>query len=238
LIDMPEINTASPQTNNRDERIILFFVLGFGLIAAALFCGFLVALHGHDEEVATTQTSGLAQLAIPATPNRRLASFSLTNQSGRAVTQADVQGDFLVMSFVFTTCSTTCPIISQRMEEIQQLTTNQPDVRLVTVTVDPEDDSAPVLAQYSQRFSADTQRWWFLTGADAAVHHLVGSILPPDTNSAFAYLPANYAHSDRIALITPQGRVLEYFDGLSTRTPAAVVRRISALRSQNEKPAL
>jgi protein SCO1/2 len=121
------------------------------------------------------------------------------------------------------------------MGKIQQLTSNQPDVRLVSLTVDPEDDTVPVLAKYGERFGADTNRWLFLTGDDAMVHNLIGtSFLAPDTNDAFAYMPGNFAHIERIALVDPQGRVRDYFDGLDSGAPEAVVREIRQLR----KPAL
>lgn len=232
------MSEAAPSHPKNNERIILFFVLGFGLVAAALFCGFLFELHSHDEAIRSGQPYEDARLVIPASPNRYLTNFSLTDAQGQPVSRANLKGDFLVMSFVFTTCSTYCPIVSRRMEEIQKLTANQPDVRLVTLTVDPEDDTAPVLAKYGRRFNANSNRWCFLTGADSMINDVVGSILPPDTNSSFAFLPGNYAHSDRIALVTPQGHVLSYFDGLSSKTPAALVKRIAELRKKFKKQAL
>ena len=223
------MNKVASSPSRNEERIVLCCVLGFGLVAALLFGGFLFALHDHDEEVQSSLPED-ELLVIPASPHRQLPDFSLTDQNGGLFSRTNVDGDFLVVSFVFTSCSTTCPTISRRMKEIQELTINQPDVRLLTLTVDPEDDTAPVLAKYGQRFGANSNRWCFLTGDETMIHNLVGSILPRDTNSAFAFLPGNFAHSDRIALINPRGHVLEYFDGLSSHTPEAVVKEITKLR--------
>ncbi len=70
-----------------------------------------------------------------------------------------------------------------------------------------------------------------LTGDDAVIHNLIGtSFLAMDTNSAFGYMPGNFAHIERIALVDPQGRVRDYFDGLNNDTPKAVVNEIHQLR--------
>ena len=61
------------------------------------------------------------------------------------------------------------------MAQIQQLTTNQPDVRLVSLTVDPRDDTPAVLAKYGERFGADTNRWLLLTGDRTTLYGLIGA---------------------------------------------------------------
>lgn len=229
-------NTATNQPRN-EERLFFWFIMGFCAFVGTGFGVFLFALtHVNQTPEASVYDLPVSEpLVIRPARSRQLANFSLTDQNGRAITRTNLDGKFLVMSFVFTSCSTTCPIISRQMEEIQQLSTNQPDVQLVSLTVDPEDDTVPVLAKYGRRFDADTNRWWFLTGGQAMIENLIGSILTRDTNDPFAYLPGNFAHSDRIALVNPHGRVLGYFDGLSSSTPEAVVKEIKELSKQNSK---
>ncbi|MGA2684389.1 MAG: SCO family protein [Verrucomicrobiota bacterium] len=217
-----------------DERLFFWFVTGASLVFGIGFWFLMFALN-HQGITPEAPLDEAPPLVIAPDHPRQLVDFSLTDQNRRAVTRADLNGKFLAVSFLFTSCSLTCPRVSRQMAEIQQLTTHQPDVRLVSVTVDPEDDTVPVLAKYGERFGADTNRWLFLTGDDAMVHNLIGtSFLAPDTNDAFAYMPGNFAHIERIALVDPQGRVRDYFDGLDSGAPEAVVREIRQLR----KPAL
>ncbi len=88
---------------------------------------------------------------------RMLADFSLTDETGRTVTRADLDGKILTVSFLFTSCSLTCPEVSKHMAEIQRLTADAADVRLVSLTVDPRSDTPPVLAKWGARFGADTE---------------------------------------------------------------------------------
>jgi len=205
-----------------DERLFFWFVTVASLVFGIGFWFLMFALN-HPGITPEAPLDEAQPLVIAPDHARQLVDFSLTDQNGRTVTRVDLKGKFLVVSFLFTSCSLTCPIVSGQMEEIQQLTINQPDVWLVSLTVDPDDDTVPVLAKYGKRFGADTNRWLFLTGDNAMIHNLIGtSFLAPDTNDAFAYMPGNFAHIERIALVDPQGRVRDYFDGLGSGAPEAV----------------
>jgi protein SCO1 len=224
-----------------DESRFFWFILGFCAFIGSGFGVLLFALT-HQDQTPDIATSGVSfasspkpqPVIIPPDHPRQLVNFSLTDQDGRAVTRQDLAGKFLVVSFIFTSCSVDCPVVSHQMAEIQQLTTNQPDVRLVSLTVDPEDDTAPVLARYGECYGADTNRWMFLTGNANVIHNLIGSsFLAPDTSGAFAFMPGNFAHTERIVLVDPQGRVRDYFNGLDNNTPEAVVKEIAQLREQH-----
>ena len=216
-----------------DERLFLYVALTVSLVVGAGFCLLLLALNHRDRTpvAAYENLPDSEPVVIQPDHPRQLVSFSLDDQSGRKVTRADLDGEFLVVSFLFTSCALTCPAVSRQMTAIQQFTTNQPDVRLVSLTVDPEDDSVPVLAKYGARFGADTNRWLFLTGDQAVIRNLIGtSFLSLDTNDAFAYMPGNFANIQRIAVVDPQGRVRAYFDGLNSNVATAVVDEIKRLR--------
>jgi protein SCO1/2 len=117
------------------------------------------------------------------------------------------------------------------MAEIQLLTTNQPDVRLVSLTVDPRSDTTMVLAEYGERFNADTNRWLLLTGDKAGLYGLIGtSFLPQAPDDPFNYMPGNFAHTERIALVDSTGKVRAYFDGLREDTAQSVIAEITRLR--------
>lgn len=220
-----------------DERLFAIIAIIGSLVFGAGFCLLLFALNHRDQtsEAFYENLPDSQPAAIQPDRPRQLVKFSLTNQDGHTVTRADLKGKFLVVSFLFTSCSLTCPIVSRQMEAIQQLTTNQPDVQLVSLTVDPEDDTAPVLAKYGERFDANTNRWLFLTGDESVMYNLIGtSFLSPDTNSVFSYMPGNFANIERIALVDPQGRVRDYFDGLGNGTPDAIVNKIKQLKNNRK----
>lgn len=100
-------------------------------------------------------------------------NFALIERSGAPLTKEHLLGKVWIANFIFTRCVTECPVLSSRMAQLQELFAAAADLRLVSISVDPEYDTPAVLTQYAQRFHAQPQRWLFLTGEKAAVHRLV-----------------------------------------------------------------
>src|SRR5436305_12953744 len=70
-----------------------------------------------------------------------VGSFSLTERSGKTVTDADLKGKVWVASFVFTRCTGPCPQVTATIARLQRELPDRPDLRLVTFTVDPGRDA-------------------------------------------------------------------------------------------------
>ena len=175
--------------------------------------------------------------ATPSEPNppRRLEAFTLTDQTGRTVTQADVAGKFAVVNFVHTSCSISCLEVNRQMATVQQLTTGQDDVRLLSLTVDPRTDTPPVLAEFGAKFGADSNRWHLLTGEKAALYELIEtSFLKRDAQAQTSPMPGGFQDVDYIAVVDRTGNVRRYFSGMKTTTPAAIVKFLDQLRMESK----
>ncbi|HLJ10412.1 MAG TPA: SCO family protein, partial [Planctomycetaceae bacterium] len=98
--------------------------------------------------------------------------FSLTECHGQTVTKADLLGKPWVACFVFTRCAGPCPRVSEQMQILQERFKGL-DVRLVSLTVDPDHDTPEVLREYAAHYRADPQRWWFLTGDKDVIYGLI-----------------------------------------------------------------
>ena len=104
---------------------------------------------------------------------RAVPEFSLTDQNGQTVTNADLRGKIWIADFIFTRCAGPCPLMTARMLEMQKALVKTPEVKLVSVTVDPEYDTPEVLKAYAEANFADPERWKFLTGDKAVIEKLV-----------------------------------------------------------------
>jgi protein SCO1/2 len=216
----PGAKTKSRQGD--DEKLFLIIVIALALVAGVGSWLAAAAFSRHD------QLQGI----LPD-KERTLGDFSLTDENGRTVTRAELDGKILVVSFLFTGCALTCPEVTKRMAEIQQLTATNADVRLVSLTVDPRSDTPPVLAKWGARFGADTNRWCFLTGSKPVLHGLIAqSFLAQDNSDPFNSMPGNFTGTERIAIVDQRGRTRIYFDGLRDETPLAVAAEITRLRGE------
>jgi len=169
--------------------------------------------------------SGAALISPPDQP-RQLVAFSLTERSGRTVTQTELTGKFLVVNFVFTGCSLSCRVVNDRMAEIQRLVAGTPDVQLVSVTVDPRSDSPAALTKFAASYGADSNRWLFLTGETAEVHRLIETSFIPRSPELASFIPGGFTNTDRILLVDTKGNVCTSFNGLNPNAARLVVAEI------------
>lgn len=137
---------------------------------------------------------------------------------------------------MFTSCSLSCRVVNERMAEIQELVAGQPDVRLVSLTVDPRTDTPAVLAQFADGLRANTNQWLFLTGEKRSLYHLLETSFVTPAKELAGLVPGGFADTDRIFLVDPRGEVRESFNGLKPTTPAAVIAAINRLRNPTPRP--
>lgn len=145
--------------------------------------------------------------------------FSLTERSGKTITNRDLAGKIWVADFIFTTCPGPCPVISGNMAKLQAKLAGDDRVQLVSFTVDPRDDTPAVLSAYADRLGADPRHWWFLTGPEKPLYALIrngfyqsvvdnhGKKLDPGENVV--------THSTYMALVDPQGFIRGFYNGLN-----------------------
>lgn len=102
-------------------------------------------------------------------------AFSLVDETGQTFTEEALRGHPTVVDFVFTRCDAICPALSFRMQRLQERTGDRKgsNIKLVSVTVDPDYDTPARLAEYATRYQADPTRWRFLTGPKDQVTSLV-----------------------------------------------------------------
>lgn len=104
---------------------------------------------------------------------RAVPDFALTDQDGKTFTNGDLRGKIWIADFIFTRCQGPCPLMTSRMLEMQRALVKTPDVKLVSVSIDPVHDTPEVLKTYAEANHAEPARWKFLTGDKAVIDKLV-----------------------------------------------------------------
>lgn len=113
----------------------------------------------------TTSENARLPVVGPAPP------FALTAESGKRVALTDLRGKVLAVTFIYATCTDTCPLLTAKMAEIQRRLGRDfgPRIRFVSITVDPEVDTPPVLRAYAKAHGANIEGWSFLTGTPGEI---------------------------------------------------------------------
>ncbi|MFZ1685479.1 MAG: COX15/CtaA family protein [Candidatus Zixiibacteriota bacterium] len=132
--------------------------------------------------------------------------FEFVDQAGAPFGLSQMQGKISVVDFFFTNCHGPCPFMSATFAEMFREFAHSDKLQFVSFTVDPSQDSLPVLNEYASRFGATSDRWHFVfTGT-------------PDSISVFCEkgfmvsgdLPG--MHSTKFILVDSQGKIRGFYD--------------------------
>jgi protein SCO1 len=136
--------------------------------------------------------------------------FTLTERTGQPLRLADLAGKVWVADFFYTTCPGPCPMLSSRLSDVQKALGSEPDLRLVSISIDPEKDTPEVLKLYAEKFHA-SDHWFFLTGPKPFIYSLArdGFKLPI---AAPAAPGEQIIHTTRLILIDRTGTVRGFYE--------------------------
>lgn len=188
-------------------RVLL--MLGLLLIASAALAHAPPPPANLDQRAGFDQRLGL-QLPMDRT---------FHDADGRAVTLRQLAGGKpLLLALGYFQCPNLCDVVLNGMaHSIAQLPL-QPgrDFQVVFVSIDPRE--TPAIARHSQQMLASMQpranvpRWHLLTGDEGSVHALAQAV-----GFRYFYDPRNrqYAHAAGLVAVTPQGKIAQYFFGVS-----------------------
>ena len=100
--------------------------------------------------------------------------FTLTKQDGKRLALKELRGKVLAITFIFASCTDTCPLLTAKMAGIQDRLGPAfgPQVFFLSITVDPERDTPAVLKRYAEAHRANTAGWAFLTGSPAEIREV------------------------------------------------------------------
>ncbi|HEV8539455.1 MAG TPA: SCO family protein [Bacteroidota bacterium] len=149
------------------------------------------------------------QRQFPALPDLgTVPAFSLATEDRRTFTQRDFLQKVTIADFVFTTCAGPCPIMSAQMQHLQGELGGNPQLQLVSFSVDPETDTPKVLAEYASRFGAIKGKWMFLTGSKETIYEVTRNgfhlAIDDDENAI--------AHSTKFVLVDKEAKIRGYYD--------------------------
>lgn len=148
-----------------------------------------------------------------------VGSFSLTERSGKTVTDADLRGKVWVASFVFTRCTGPCPAVTAAVAALQPELADVPDLRFVTFTVDPDRDSPDELKKYADHYRADPTRWLFLTGPEKTIHKLSAEQFKQAVEKKLVAEPGDeFAHSTRLMVVDKAGVIRGAYEGVRAKS--------------------
>ena len=165
--------------------------------------------HSVARNVRVTGQSEIRPAAAPLAIGQPLPAFHLADQDGRPISNADLRGKVVAIDFIYTRCPLpdVCPRLSANFAVIARRFAGR--VLLLSVTVDPDYDTSPVLAAYARRWGADPRTWRFLTGDVASLAAALGEVYWFDEGSI--------GHNSMTSIFGRDGRLAAVVEGAGYR---------------------
>ena len=156
-----------------------------------------------------------------------VGDVQLVDQLDRPFSSAAEIGNPLLVNFFFSTCPTICRQFNGQMQELANQF-RQTDVKLISITVDPETDRPPLLKQYAESFLADHDQWRFLTGPAFKIKEVGESVF---------HVPLDKAtHTEKIFLIDRWGKIRDWFDWNNATELSRLKETLTAVLAETQPP--
>ena len=181
----------------------------------------------HAASFALVVLCGCGSSSSPLPSLGLVPDFTLTDQSDHEFKSADaLKHKVWIGDFVFTHCPGPCPMMTSMLRKIQDALGDDPDIRLVSFTVDPARDTPEVLDAYARQFKAREGFWFFLTGSQDALNQL--------SRHAFKLgdVDGNLEHSTKFVLVDKFGRLRGYYSTQSVEIVPQLVADAKSLEKE------
>jgi protein SCO1/2 len=153
------------------------------------------------------------------------------DQDSAIITNKTLDGKIYVADFFFTSCRTICPIMKSQMMRVYEKIKSDPEVLLVSHTIDPEYDTVALLHDYADRLGVSSDKWHFLTGSKDSIYYLAQTsyfvtAMEDDAD------PDGFIHSGAFLLIDKEGRIRGKYDGTKDEDVNKLLEDIQILKKE------
>lgn len=198
-----------------------YFKIGGLLLLIALPIFLILMLHAFGKnkyQVAryfplSTKDTVINNVSVVDTVFHKIPNFSLTDQDSTKFDLKKIEGDIFVADFFFSTCGGICPKMTSQLTRVQERFKDVPHLKILSITVDPENDQPKVLKSYASRYKAKSGFWYFLTGESENIYKIAKVDFMLNAMDSNVASQEDFVHSDKLVLVDKNRVIRGYYDG-------------------------
>ena len=161
-----------------------------------------------------------------------IPAFSLTDQQGRTVTEAALDGRITVANFFFTACPGICPMTTANMVRVQATFADDEGVALLSHSVTPEADSVAALQTFADRMGVLADTWRLVTGERDQIYALGKDAYFADDDLGEANPDAAFTHTESFYLVDGQRRIRGIYNGMNAASVTQLIEDVRTLQTE------
>lgn len=157
--------------------------------------------------------------------------LSAVNRDGKDVTLGQLRGKVYVAGYQYTDCPAGCLGLAAVMKALEAEFGEDPRFRLVSISVNPEEDTPDKMDAWVKERGIDSPDWWFLTGkpqeiADYMISEFKFYGTEKITDPALIASQGPFAHDQRLAIVDGDANIRGYYDVLNVQRGQLEVERL------------
>jgi protein SCO1 len=170
--------------------------------------------------------------AVESKVPHRIGSFSFTDQNNNAVTEKKIDGKIHVANFIFTSCGSICPKMTNHMKRISDAYHNDPEVALLSYSVTPWIDTVDNLHAYAEENEIDANNWYLLTGSRTKIYELARKSYFAEEDLGFTKDSTEFLHTEHFVLVDGTRRIRGIYNGTLQLEIEQLTKDIATLKKE------
>lgn len=155
-----------------------------------------------------------------------IPDWTYLSQDSVSFSNKDLSDVVYIADFFFMSCPSICPKVMREMLRLHDEFKDNPNVKLVSFTLDPKRDTPARLKLYAENIEADTDKWIFLH-TDEDIYDLANKYFV--VAYADEEAPGGFDHSGKILLIDKDGHVRSFSEGTDPKETQKMIRDTKTL---------
>ncbi len=158
-----------------------------------------------------------------------IAPFAFTNQDSLTITDKDIEGRIHVASFIFTSCGSICPKMTEQMSRVAKAFEQDSDVVILSYSVTPWIDTPGRLKKYKENNRIAKKNWHFLTGNKADIYTLARTSYFAEEGLGLTKDSTEFLHTEHFVLVDRDKKIRGIYNGTLQLEAEQLVRDINIL---------
>lgn len=161
----------------------------------------------------------------------KINDFAFLNQHGQIVSNSAIDGKIHVANFVFTSCGSICPTMTNHMKMVNETFGTDSSVVMLSYSVTPWIDDVPTLKSYTERNNINSTNWHFLTGKKSEIYSLARQSYFAEEDLGFTKDSTEFLHTEHFILVDRDKRIRGIYNGTLELDIRQLIKDIQQLKA-------
>ena len=169
--------------------------------------------------------------------SHKIGNFEAKSHHLNNFSHKDLKGKVHIANFMFTSCTSICPIMTNNLKIVSEAFKNHPEFLMISFSVTPWIDSIPKLQSFAKSYGITAKNWHLLTGKKSEIYKLARKSYFAEKNLGFTKDSSEFLHTEHVVLVDKKLRLRGIYNA-TLKLEMIQLKEDIALLIKNKKPSI